>query len=141
MLGTPKQSFAKGAASVEMGSKRTCGSATKYLISKKFQCRLQVVQHERLLLSEFHSFRRSEKKYIPEHGHEPALWCAGNKFQSTEQGFNGPLARSPQSRHHSFCLVRPTSLTVAVNLSPSPKSATNFPCLAGEPFLAGQIGV
>lgn len=40
-----------------------------------------------------------------------------------------------------LCLVRPTSLTVAVNLSPSPKTATNFPCLASEPFLARQIGV
>jgi hypothetical protein len=38
-------------------------------------------------------------------------------------------------------LVRPTSLTVAVNLSPSPKTATNFPCLASAPFLALQIGV
>jgi len=81
------------------------------------------------------------KKYLPEYGNEPALWCAGDKFQSTEQGLNGPLARSPQSRYLSNSLVRPTSLAVAVNLSPSPKLATNFPCLAGEPFLARQIGV
>jgi len=71
----------------------------------------------------------------------PALWCAGDKFQSTEQGLNGPLAHSPRFRHHSSDLVHPTFLTVAVNLSPSPKSATNFPRLAGEPFLARQIGV
>lgn len=31
------------------------------------------------------------KKYLPEYGNEPARWCAGDKFQSTEQGFNGPL--------------------------------------------------
>ena len=48
-----------------MGSKRTCGSATKFSISKKFQCRLQVVQHERLPPAEFHSFRRSEKNIFP----------------------------------------------------------------------------
>jgi hypothetical protein len=50
---------------VNKGSKRTCGSATKYSISKKFQCRLQAVQHERLTPAEFHSFRRSEKIIYP----------------------------------------------------------------------------
>ena len=40
----------------------------------------------------------------------------------------------------SIGFVRPTSLSGAVNHNPSPKAAANFPCPAGGPFLASQIG-
>lgn len=71
----------------------------------------------------------------------PRLRARATNANRPHRGSTGRWSAHPDPGIIPFCLVRPTSLTGSVNLSPSPKSATNFPCLAGEPFLAGQIVV
>ena len=71
----------------------------------------------------------------------PRFCALAADFYRLKRGSTGLWPAPPIPDIILFEFVRPTSLFGPVNHSPSPKTATNFPCPAGRPFLARQIGV